>query len=121
MLPESRDDERLSKLYRFQPVRCESKTEKIFDIFLFFSVAAEQSEAERRETIDQKQVLKGTSTTRSEISWSPGTFVNDKKKLSAALGIVRNVDKTSTISTETPKTVLSKSLVSYDEDDEDSS
>ena len=124
LLPESREDDRLSKLYRFQPIRCES-SERRLSVRRITNIrfsAAEQSEQERREAIDQKQVLQGTSTAPSEINWSPATIANNKKKLSAALGIVRSVDKTPTTpaATET-KTVLSKSLVSYDDDDDDSS
>jgi hypothetical protein len=60
-------------------------------------------------------VLKGTSSTPSEISWTPATFTSNKKQLSSALGIVRKLDKPQQ-SSETTKT----SLVSYDDDDDDS-
>jgi hypothetical protein len=62
-------------------------------------------------------VLKGTTSTASEISWTPATFTSNKKQLSSALGIVRHVDKPPQ-SSETTTTI--KSLVSYDSDDNDS-
>ena len=85
-----------------------------FQILIYSILAAEQTESDRREKIDQQQVLKGTSSTPSEISWTPSTFTSNKKQLSAALGIVRHVDKPPQ-PTETTK----KSLVSYDSDDND--
>ncbi len=66
--------------------------------------------------IDQQQVLKGTSSTPSEISWTPATFTSNKKQLSSALGIVRSVDKPPQSAESTVK-----SLVSYDDDDEEDS
>ena len=77
-----------------------------------FLLAAEQSELERRQAIDQQQVLKGTSSTSSEINWTPATFISNKKQLCSSLGIVRSVDKSQSAS-ETTK----KSLVSYDDED----
>ena len=78
-------------------------------------LAAEQLEKDRRDAIDQQQVLKGTLSTPSEINWTPATFTSSRKQLSSALGIVRNVDKPSLRTSET----TSKSLVSYDSDDDD--
>jgi hypothetical protein len=83
-------------------------------IWIYSISAAEQTEIDRREKIDQQQVLKGTLSTPSEISWTPATFTSNKKQLSTALGIVRHVDKPPQ-SSETTK----KSLVSYDSDDDD--
>ncbi|CAF0955651.1 unnamed protein product [Rotaria magnacalcarata] len=95
LLPSTRQDDRLAKLYRLETVR-----------------SAEQSETDRREAIDQQQVLKGTTAIASEINWTPATFTSNKKQLSSALGIVRSVDKPQQ-SSET----IAKSLVSYDDDD----
>lgn len=78
---------------------------------LFDILAAEQSESDRRETIDQQQVLKGTSTTPSEINWTPTTFTSHKKQLSSTLGIVRNGKK--------PSATTTKSLVAYDSDEDE--
>ncbi len=87
-----------------------------FKIFIDWILAAEQTENDRREMIDQQQVLKGTSSTPSEISWTPATFTSNKKQLSTTLGIVRHVDKLP----QSSETTAIKSLVSYDSDDEDS-
>ncbi|UJR26563.1 hypothetical protein I4U23_007884 [Adineta vaga] len=103
LLPSSRHDDRLAKLYRSEPVR-----------------SAQQTDLDRRLTIDKQQVLKGTSSTPSEINWKPSTLTANKKKLSSTFGIVRNVDKPPSVS----QTTTTKSLVSYtadDDDDEDSS
>jgi len=93
-----------------------SKIEILLKRFSFLSLAAEQTEIDRRAAIDQQQVIKGTSSTPSEINWTPATFTNNKKQLSSALGIVRNKDKPPQ-SSETPI----KALVSYDEDDDEDS
>jgi hypothetical protein len=85
-------------------------------IIFFLISAAEQAEVDRREVIDQQQVLKGTSSTPSEINWTPATFTSNKKQLSSTLGIVRSVDKPQQSSEPTIK-----SLVSYDDEDDDSS
>ncbi|CAF1687541.1 unnamed protein product, partial [Adineta ricciae] len=104
LLPSSRQDERLAKLYRSEPVR-----------------NVEQTDRDRRANIDQQQVLRGTSSASSEINWAPSTFTSNKKQLSSAFGIVRNVDKTSSVPETTPKTTAAttKSLVSYADDDDD--
>ncbi|CAF1301306.1 unnamed protein product [Rotaria sp. Silwood1] len=99
LLPSNRQDDRLAKLYRSESLR-----------------SAEQTEIDRREAIDQQQVLKGTLQTPSEINWAPATFTSNKKQLSSTLGIVRNVDK----SQQSSETIV-KSLVSYDDDDDDDS
>lgn len=84
--------------------------------FFLFRPAAEESEKQRRDQIDQKQVLRGTSTAPSEINWTPATMISNKKQLSSALGIVRSVDKTA--SATSPETINNKkSLVSYDDED----
>lgn len=74
-------------------------------------LAAEQTEVDRREAIEHQQVLPGTSSTPSEINWTPATFVSNKKQLSSALGIVRSAEKS-----QPPLEATKKSLVSYDED-----
>ncbi|CAF1104281.1 unnamed protein product [Rotaria sordida] len=96
LLPSNRHDDRIAKLYRLEPPH-----------------SAEQTEIDRREAIDQQQVLKGTSQTPSEINWTPATFTSNKKKLSSALGIVRSIDKPQ----QSSETIV-KSLVSYDDDDD---
>jgi hypothetical protein len=79
-------------------------------------LAAEQAEHDRRTAIDQQQVLPGMSTAPSEINWTPATFISNKKQMSSALGIVRNIDKSQASAViETTK----KTLVSYDDDDDD--
>ena len=84
-------------------------------MFEFFFSAAEQTELDRRETIDQQQVLQGTSSLPSGINWTPATFTSNKKKLSTTLGIVRSIDKPQ----QTSETTV-KSLVSYDDEDDSS-
>jgi len=99
LLPSNRHDDRLAKLYRLETIR-----------------SAEQTEIDRREVIGQQQVLQGTSSTPSEINWTPATFTSNKKQLSSTLGIVRNVDKPQ----QSSETTI-KSLVSYDDDEEEDS
>jgi len=111
LLPSSRQDDRLAKLYRLESVRS-TDIRLVFNSIVVFFLAAEQTESDRREAIDQQQVLKGTSSTASEINWAPSTFTSNKKQLSSALGIVRKIDKTS-------ETTQAKSLVSYGDDDDD--
>ncbi|CAF0914068.1 unnamed protein product [Didymodactylos carnosus] len=75
LVPASREDDRLSQLYKLAPVK-----------------TAEESEIERRTKIENQQILKGTSTCNTEITWEPSTFTNNKKNLSSRFGIIRNCD-----------------------------